>query len=293
MAHPTRRDVLKLAAATGFLGVFGSAACKAEKHILGDVEENRAYRNGVLAKGPVGYWRLGEAQGPTAFDQTANAYNGTYFGNPTFGQYGAIHNDPNKAIRCNGVDYVEIPDSLAFSQPTSGFGLTVEVWMRPDVLEFPGETADPYVHWLGKGSPGQYEWALRFYSRNSTRPNRISAYIFNPAGGEGAGAYFEDTLEAGQWIHVVACYEPGDKDTQPPAGVHIYKNGVHRLGPPSPGTLYSNPLFNIVPAHGTAPLRLGTRDFGSFFRGGLDEVAIYPRVLSAGEILDNYRNGIS
>jgi hypothetical protein len=75
--------------------------------------------------------------------------------------------------------------------------------------------------------------------------------------------------------------------------VHIYKNGVHRLGPPSPGTLYSNPLFNIVPAHGTAPLRLGTRDFGSFFLGGLDEVAIYPRVLSAGEVLDNHRNGIS
>jgi hypothetical protein len=236
---------------------------------------------------------LGEAGGPTAFDETANAQHGSYIGNPTFGQQGAIRNDTNTAVGLGGGDYVEIPDSVAFSQPTSGFGLTVEVWMRPDLLAFPGESPDPYVHWLGKGSRGQQEWALRFYSRDSTRPNRISAYLFNPAGGEGAGAYFQDELVAGEWIHVVACYEPGDKDTDPPAGVHIYKNGVHRLGPPSSGTLYGNPLFNIVPAHGTAPVRLGTRDLGSFLIGGLDEVALYPRVLSAGEILENYLNGIS
>jgi hypothetical protein len=40
--------------------------------------------------------------------------------------------------------------------------------------------------------------------------------------------------------------------------------------------------------HGSAPVRLGTRDEGSFLAGGLDEVAIYPRVLSASEILDNF-----
>ncbi len=53
------------------------------------------------------------------------------------------------------------PDSAVFSQPTSGLGLTVEVWMRPDVLIFPGQTADPYIHWLGKGMPAQFEWAMR------------------------------------------------------------------------------------------------------------------------------------
>ena len=255
------------------------------------------YSGLVLAKGPVGYWRLGEAAGPTAADASGNGYDGTYIGNPTFGQPGAIANDPDAAIGCNGPDsgdYVEIPDpnSAAFSQPTSGQGLTVEVWMRPDALTFSGQTSDPYVHWLGKGAPGRYEWALRFYSQEATRPNRISAYIWspgNPLGGEGAGAYVQDELVPGEWIHVVACYEPGDKDTDPPAGVHIFKNGVHRLGPPSRGTLYST--YGITPAHGTAPLRLGTRDLGSFLIGGLDEVAVYPRVLSADEILENYNTG--
>jgi hypothetical protein len=146
---------------------------------------------------------------------------------------------------------------------------------------------------------GQCEWGFRFYSQDSpTRPNRISAYIWNPVGGEGAGAYFQDVLTPGQWIHVVAVYEPGDKDTLPPAGVHIYRDGVPRLGPSpsSPGTLYKT--FGIVPAHGKLPVRLGTLDAAtsggavvSYLTGGLDEVAIYPRVLTSDEIQQNFRVG--
>ena len=121
---------------------------------------------------------------------------------------------------------------------------------------------------------GRQPWALRFYSRASKdRPNRISAYLFNPQGGLGAGAYFQDRLRAGQWMHVVACFDPGDSGTKG-AGVHIYKNGVRRLGPPSPGALYNNPRWKIRPARGDAPLRLGTRDLKSFLTGPLDEVAM-------------------
>lgn len=262
------------------------------------------YSSAVLAKGPVGYWRLGEAVGPAAFDSSGNGYDGNYFGNPSFGQTGAIANDPDTAIGLNGYqsgDYIEIPDpSMAeFSQPTSGMGLTVEVWMRPDVLVFPGQTQDPYIHWLGKGMPGQYEWALRFYSQDASRPNRISGYIWNPGnpeGGEGAGAYFQETLAPGVWIHIVVCYEPGDANTLPPVGVHIYRDGVHKQGPPSSGTLYNNPegKWTIFPAHGGVPLRLGARnDLNYTLNGGLDEVAIYPRVLSPDEIMENYTVGTS
>jgi hypothetical protein len=262
------------------------------------------YSSAVLEKGPVGYWRLGEQSGPIATDASGFGADGTYRGKPTLGQPGALVNDEDTAVGLNGPasrDYVEIPDPAthAFSQPTSGLGLTVEVWMRPDVLTFRGQTKDRHIHWLGKcaSGSGQCEWGLRFYSKGSpSRPSRISAYIWNPDGAEGAGAYFQDTLTPGEWIHVVAVYEPGDQDTDPPAGVHMYRDGVHRLGPPSPGTLYST--FGIVPAHGTLPLRLGTRDAvtsgsaaASYLKGGLDEVAIYPRVLTPDEILENYRAG--
>jgi hypothetical protein len=75
------------------------------------------------------------------------------------------------------------------------------------------------------------------------------------------------------------------------AGVRIYKNGVLRKGPPDRGTLYGT--YDIVPADGSAPVRFATRDGNSFFTGGLDEVAIYPRVLTSAEIMDNYTAGIS
>ena len=218
-------------------------------------------------------------------------------------QPGALLSDQDTAVGFKGPrsrDYVEVrdPASEAFSQPTSGLGLTVEVWMRPDILTFRGETSERYIHWLGKCGRGQCEWGLRFYSQDSpSRPNRISAYIWNPEGKEGAGAHFEDTLTPGEWMHVVAVYEPGDQDTEPPAGVHIYRDGVHRLGPgDSPGTLYRG--FGIVPVHGTMPVRFGTRDAAksgiaapSYLTGGLDEVAIYPRVLTPDEILENYLAG--
>lgn len=87
---------------------------------------------------------------------------------------------------------------------------------------------------------------------------------------------------------VVACYNPGDQ-TNPQAGVSIYKNGVLRGGPTtSPGALYKT--YHIAPAHGTAPLRFGARDLVSFLVGGLDEIAIYPRVLTDAEIFENYQS---
>jgi hypothetical protein len=282
----TRRELLLVTGAAGLaaLGVRTRFAAGAASD----------YEKAVLAKKPVAYWRLGEATGPDALDSTGNGHTGTYHGTPTFQEPGAIQGDPNTAIKLDGKrSYVEIANHENFSQPTSGEGLTVEVWVRPDVLDFEGETNDPYIFWLGKGEPGQQEWALRFYSRTSKdRPNRISAYLFNPEGGLGAGAYFQDQLTAGEWVQVVACFDPGDADTQG-AGVQIYRDGVRRLGPPSPGVLYNTSQWQIKPKHGTAPLRLGTRDANSFLIGGLDEVAIYPRVLSANEILENYRRSHS
>lgn len=268
-----------------------------------------AYREAVLAKNPVAYWRLGESTGTVAADETGNGHDGTYVGNPVLGQPGAISDDPNSAVQFTGASYVEIPTSPDFSQPTSGNGLTVEAWMRPDTLSFPGQqptnsNENPYVHWLGKGEvqkfngeTRQFEWGLRFYSSEpsqepAARPNRISGYIWNPVGKEGAGAYFQRALTAGQWLHIVVCYEPGDKNTCPPAGVQIYLNGVQK-GTHDVGTLYCNPCFAIVPAAGQAPLRLGTRDAVSFLIGALDEVAIYPRVLSPAEVLSNFNAALS
>src|SRR5262249_33628755 len=116
------------------------------------------YHKRGLAKPPVAYWRFEEQTGPTAHGGTTYAHGGTYRGGVAFRQIGPIHSERDAAIGLNGVDaFVEVPDSEAFSQPTSRRGLTVEAWFRPDMLTFTGQTEQHYVHWLGKGQTGEFE----------------------------------------------------------------------------------------------------------------------------------------
>jgi hypothetical protein len=274
--------------------VLGLAVPAAERPAPALPPRGSAYKAAVLAKHPVAYWRLDEKAGSHhAADSSGHRHTGKYHGKPHLGQPGALALDRDLAIGLPGPktrSYVEVPSSRAFSLHTSRKGLSVEVWLRPDTLTFRGENPDPkdpYIHWLGKGERGEYEWGFRFYSRNAKhRPNRISAYVWNADGAKGAGAYFQDPLKKGEWLHVVATFDP---PTAKKAQVRIYKNGQPSKHNGSSGTLYSS--YSIVPKAGKAPVRLGTRDLRAFLKGGLDEVAIYPRVLTPAEVLEHYRVG--
>jgi hypothetical protein len=249
------------------------------------------YAERVLSLKPVGFWRLQEKSGTVAHDSSPHQRHGVYHGHPGFQPPGPMRTD--RSVEFDGKrTYVEIPSHADFSVRTHKHGMTVEAWMQPDRLVFPGEPKKEYLHWLGKGEPEREEWAFRFYSQTSSdRPNRLSAYIFNPSGSEGAGAYFQDASfwrgakECQPWVHVVACYDPGTRE-DPKEGVSIYINGKLKQGPPAKGTLYRT--YDIVPQAGDAPVRLGTRELKAFFHGRLAEVAIYPRVLTAEEIRENH-----
>jgi hypothetical protein len=284
----SRRDFLTLAGAAGLAALPGTAHAG---HVpRGGDARHSAYARAVLADAPAAYWRLGERRGPSAHDATGHGHHARYVGPVEFGQAGAIAADPDRAIRLDGPRtkaHVTGPCGEAFSVATSGHGLTVEVWLRPDVLDFRGEKADArdaYIHWLGKGEKGQYEWGFRCYNRHSARPNRISAYVWNPDGKLGAGAYVEDRLTARAWVYLVATF---DDPREPNARVQLYKDGKPSPHNGSPGTLYKS--YGIRPQHGRAPLRLGTRDLRGFLTGGLDEVAIYPRVLTAERVRQHWR----
>lgn len=180
-------------------------------------------------------------------------------------------------------DFLEAIDSNIFSISNTG-NFSWEAWIRPDTLEFARTEQSGYVHFMGKGVQSQHEWTARMYSRTNTevppRPNRISAYAYNLAGSLGAGAYFEDALKAGEWIHVVATYNTtADR-------IRIYRDGVLR----NESTFSS---YSVVPANGTAPLRIGTRDGNSFFKGAIGKVAIYNTEIGSTEIDAHYRAMVS
>ena len=167
------------------------------------------------------------------------------------------------SLKFNGTstDYVEVADNAGFSVATTN-SLSVSAWMRPDVLTFPNSESTGYVHWMGKGEDGQDEWTFRMYNETTTdvppRPNRISFYVFNLVGHEGVGSYFQEPVQAGEWIHVV-----GVADGQ---NTSIYKNGVFKQSQSYAGI--------ITPQRGAAPLRMATRDFKSFFLGSIRGVRV-------------------
>ncbi len=201
----------------------------------------------------------------------------------------------------NGADsFVEIPAIGDYSVAVPD-GLTVAAWMRPDVLDFPNFEGTHYVHWMGKGEgsgqSGRQEWAFRMYNRHHTtenppRPNRISFYLFNPQGGLGVGSFVQDAVHAGEWLHLVGVAD-GTRTT-------LYRNGLFAgcdtYRGPAQGNCpihFSDPPVNSVqlvidPQSGPAPLRLGTRDFASFFQGGLTRVRIWKRALAAHDIAALY-----
>jgi hypothetical protein len=207
----------------------------------------------------------------------------------------------------NGNDqYVEIPSTADYSVSTTG-ALTVAVWLRPDTLNFSTvESGTDYINWLGKGdvsgASGNEEWTFRMYNHSDpldspSRPNRISFYLFNPQGGLGVGSYVQAPVHKGRWINVVgvadgSCtyfyrdgqYERCDTYRGPAQG----QCEIHYQAPPNESL-----QLVIEPQAGSAPLRLGTQNMGSFFQGGLTRVRLWNRALNATEIAGLYASDVA
>lgn len=171
----------------------------------------------------------------------------------------------------------------AYSIPTTG-QLTVELWIRPDTLQFRNEEGTGYVYLLGKGDPGRDEWYVRMYSRRNAegRPNRLSGYAFNPRGGLGAGSYVQDAVTPGRWIQLALVFDQRPRPGAPTGRVRLYKDGVLRDTDALAG-------YGIGPTAGRAPLRIGTGDRDSYFEGAIGDVVFFDRALRGKRIRAHHR----
>lgn len=282
-----RRTVLLSVLGLGFTGLPAASAQAATARAAypgqrQDGVPRVSYDRTVLDDRPAAYWTLGSPHRRTEKDATGSGHTGTYFGRAAAA---ALPNGDTAADFDGNTGYLQVRDASALSPATRGV-LTVEAWLRPDTLSFPEKEGNKgYLHWMGKGGPGSHEYAARMYSSTDPeRPNRISGYLFNASGGKGAGSYFQDRLHAGSWIHYVLVINANAKSDGYPNGyTRIYRDGVRRQ---TRNLDYDGTV--IVPARGSAPFRIGTRDLGSFFEGAIGKVAVYPRELPAARILAHY-----
>lgn len=263
------------------------------------------YDQTVLADHPVAFWDV-SATGSNEGDLTGNGNTGTYVGG-TLSTSTMPNGDQVNVFDGSRNHYLSIPTNPSFSVPTTS-NLTWEAWIRPDVLQFPNsDGSGDYVDFMGKCE--QYsptcEWESRIYNTNTpgektARPNRISAYIFNPNAGFGAAADWQPAsgvIQAGQWLHVVGEYTtdpsmtPADCNSpQPPGTINIWVNGVlwNQSVHGQTGCMDQvNPA--IVPVANDSPLNIGTMAKDTWFEGAVGKVAIYNYLLTQTQINNHYQ----
>lgn len=250
----------------------------------GRVVMKDAYDQQVLSDGPAMYLTMGNSRTGSESDLSGNGHSGTYL--PASNLPGSVNlpnGDPAAAFDGRS-QYLQVSSTPSLSVTKTGC-LTIQAWVRPKTLQFPNEVGSGYVYILGKGEAGRQEYTLRMYSKENTevpvRPNRISAYVFNLAGGKGSGAYFQDKVQANTWMMITFVIDDQPSAAWPAGYIAIYKNDQLR------GQV-SIAQFNVKPHAATAPLRVATRQLQSFFEGAIGKVAVFDYVLSASQIASIY-----
>jgi acid phosphatase type 7 len=211
------------------------------------------YRAAVLNDAPRAYWRLGEATGTAAADETSNRITGTYLNGVMLGQTGAVSSDANASIALDGVDdTVRVPNATALNSSTA---MSVELWVNFAAL--PASSAT-----LAR-KEGQY--LLRLMSGGSI------VFRLWKSGSITEVATASGAVSANAWHHVVATWDG--------ATMRLYVNGTARASRSlaAPADINTNDLY------------LGS-SYNSYDRygGRLDEPAVYATALPESRIQAHY-----
>jgi hypothetical protein len=219
------------------------------------------YSDAVVADGPRGYWRLGDAASP-AVDASGLGSPGTYNGGVVLGVTGALPGEADTAARLDGVN-----DLVTMGDPASGvldFGtgdFSIELWARTPVN---GERTLAAKRGSGGGS-----WLLTV-TDDSGHAGQIRAGVSD--GVTGRQVYSTRGIDDGAWHHVVVVV---DRDS----ALRFYVDGLgagEATNPPS-GSVSNTGAFQLGKVSGYAHLS-----------GDLDEVAVYGTALTAEQVAAHY-----
>ena len=215
-------------------------------------------------EGIVSYWKFDLGYGTTVID-SEDGNNGMIYG-ALWGE-GLIEN----ALYFYGNEYVNCgnPENLKIYPP-----LSIEIWVNLSVVDPNAPTS--YLI-LSKG-----DQAFRYYSMMIT-PWGHFVFIVE-ASAINVEIEAEQLLEPNEWYHVVGVHD-GEH-------VYIYVNGDlknHADAPLKPDYYlrYSNAPMTI----GIEPSYMYNPNF--WFKGVIDEFAIYNRALTPEEIQCHYQNGLN
>lgn len=175
-ASNVARVATSLTGGTGFL--------HADSYVDGPLTYVRGYREEVLKDTPLLYWRLSEASGSTAADETGNNRSGTHQNTPGVGYTTSVPVTGGRAVDYNGTDEYT---TSAYSLTLEGNVTSFEAWVYRDNTS----TADVL---FGTATPSTF-----FGASLSSGSDSLQL-----ATGSTAFATFASTgISAGAWHHVV------------------------------------------------------------------------------------------
>ncbi len=219
----------------------------------------------ALSYNPVAYYRLSDASGTTAVDETGN-FNGTYINSPTLGSDGVFSG--NNAVTLNGTTQgVSLPN-LGIN---GGSARTISAWVYP--------TSNTGIRTIynHNGPSGSVTTGTVFtiYSNYYNSGDVLVAY------GNGAWSTAGSALPLNQWTLVTVTYPTGENAGA--AGIlKIYINGVQQ-----PLTKTGGSATNILNTT-SSPSQIGYNGNTNlnFFEGKIDEVLIYNKELVNYQVFD-------
>jgi hypothetical protein len=219
----------------------------ASNAVIGDSQgEGTIVNDDASTTGLVAAYGFNEGSGTTAADGSGAGHSGTISGAVwTTGKFGG-------ALQFDGInDLVTIADAPDLDLST---GMTVEAWVNPDALS-------GWRTVVLKEAPGGLAYAL--YA-NDNLP-RWAGYI--NTGGPDLSAKSSSPLPLNVWSHVAVTYDG--------TTIRLYQNGTQVGTQAATG--------GIIATSGA--LRIGGNTvWPEWFAGGIDEVRVYKRALTAAEI---------
>jgi hypothetical protein len=219
-----------------------------------DTSIDRGVDTGAVITGLVGYWKLDEGKSPIA-DSSGFGNSGTLFNSPTW-TAGPMLSFPNPdAMVLNGTNqYASLGNPAVLN--LSG-QITMAAWVK--IASTSGNERNILAH--------GYDANNEVFLRIDAGSYQVGSYA-NPA--NYYTSYAIPAGDVGTWVHLAGVYDG--------AAWRLYRNGVQ----------VSSSVQAVGAVTVTTDWAIGARGDGTsrWFAGGIDDVRIYKRALSATEIAD-------
>jgi hypothetical protein len=220
-----------------------------------------------ITNGLVAYYNfenLAGIAGETIVDQTGHGHDGVCRQDQTTLKAPTIVSGPNglgDALNFDGSFYVQIPNHSDFNLTSN---ITCAAWVSVDGFNQAWQTI------LCRG-----DWSWRLHREDST--DYAAFHLSGITGGYGADGATTDILVPKRWLNLVGTYSNG-------VGAKLYINGVLEV--------VNTGVTGLISTNGSDPVTIGAWiNNGVLARqwlGQIDEVRLYNRALSAGDVAELY-----